>query len=55
MREKKQGKRKVRRRLRLADTQRNTVLAAAVGGASTAFVNGLVSLVAEAVRAVLEH
>ena len=53
MREKKQGKRKVRRRLLLADTQRNTVLAAAVGGASTAFVNGLVSLVVEAVRTVL--
>lgn len=55
MRENKQGKRKTRRRLLLADTPRNTVLAAAVGGASTALVNGLVSLVAEAVRAVLEH
>ncbi|MEV7393359.1 hypothetical protein [Streptomyces sp. NPDC091215] len=53
MPEKKQGKCKVRRRLRLAGAERNTVLAAAVGAASTAFVNGLVSFIAEVLRTAL--
>ncbi|MFB6573152.1 hypothetical protein [Streptomyces noursei] len=53
MREKKQGKRNIRRRPRLTRAERNAVLAAAAGGVSTALVNGLVGFVVEAVQAVL--
>ncbi|MFG2112658.1 hypothetical protein ACGFRB_08470 [Streptomyces sp. NPDC048718] len=53
VRKKKLDKRNVRRGLRLARAERNTVLAAAVGGVSTAFANGLFGFVVEAVRAVL--
>ncbi|MFI6347060.1 hypothetical protein [Streptomyces sp. NPDC050560] len=51
--ETKQGKRKIRRGPRLSRAERNALLAAAVGGMSTAVVNGLVSFVVEAVRAAL--
>lgn len=53
MREEEQGRRRTRRRPRLARSERNALLAAAVGGVSTALVNGLIALVVEAVRAAL--
>ncbi|GAA2780481.1 hypothetical protein GCM10010521_69300 [Streptomyces rameus] len=53
VREEEQGRRRTRRRPRLARSERNALLAAAVGGVSTALVNGLIALVVEAVRAAL--